>query len=124
MRILNDFEKQRLRENTERNKNKMWEIKTTQPCADCGLRWHPQALSFDHIDRRTVTKNKNAKSLNTISYYKPEMFDRQLKNMSLVCLNCHRIREIKRDIDHPLVNKHKQPEVKVWLEKCKKGALL
>lgn len=110
-------------ENRRINRERIWLLKQ-QPCSDCKLQWHPQAMTFDHIDRRTVTKNKNAKSISTVVYYKPEIFSRLLKNMSVVCLNCHRIREIKRDIDDPKVSMTYREESAELLTKLKLGALL
>ena len=111
------------RENKRLNRTKMWALKQ-YPCSDCKLRWHPEVMTFDHIDRKTVTKNKNAKNISAVTYYKPEIFTRLLKNMSVVCLNCHRIREIKRDITNPKVTIIFREESNKLLSELKQGALL
>lgn len=116
------------KDNTETNFKRMWKLKQ-QPCADCGLKWHPHAMTFDHRDRKslkysiTSEGNKKPVSLGAILYWKPEAFDAQLELMDVVCRNCHMIREAKRDIDDPKVsprNKHLFP---MWFEKCD-GALV
>ena len=123
MRILSPEEKERLRENTAINKEKMWQAKL-QPCSDCGLRWHPHTMTFDHIGRSAKTKNKNAKTLASLVYYNPILFQRMLNGCSVVCRNCHNIRELKRDMHDVKVSKYRKEEMSEYLKQCTAGALL
>ena len=112
------------RENTERNFKRLWKLKQ-QPCADCGLRWHPHAMSFDHIDRTGMKLKANGKpvSIGECLYWNPVAFNKQLKLMDVVCRNCHMVREAKRDIDDPKVSFRNKAEFPKWFDKCK-GALV
>lgn len=121
--LLSQSEKERLRINIAINRTKMNEAKK-KPCHDCGLYWHPYALTFDHVKRSAVTKNKNAKSMSAILSYKPEIYQRMLNVTHVVCYNCHKIRELKRDIDDPKFSKANRDEYINALENCDKGALL
>ncbi|MGW5074014.1 hypothetical protein [Rhodococcus sp. NPDC004095] len=122
-RLLTQFEIDRQRQNTEINARKMWDAKCS-PCADCKLQWHPYCMTFDHIDRRAATKNKNAKTLNSILYYNPEMFQRVMNGCSVVCRNCHMIRELRRDIKDPKVGKRNKVQMQEMLERCRAGGLM
>lgn len=116
------------RQNTEANFKRMWKLKQL-PCTDCGLRWHPHAMTFDHRDRKglkyktTKTGSLKPVSIGECLYWNPTAFNEQLKLMDVVCRNCHMIREAKRDMDDPKVsprNKHLFP---MWFEQCD-GALV
>ena len=121
--MLTKYEKERLSDNIAINREKMNEAKR-KPCHDCGLHWHPYALTFDHVKRSAVTKNKNAKSMSAIISYQPDMFQRMLNVTHVVCYNCHKIRELKRDIDDPKFSKANRYEYTEMLEQCYKGALI
>ncbi|CAB4132389.1 hypothetical protein UFOVP253_13 [uncultured Caudovirales phage] len=113
------------KDNTESNFKKMWKMKQF-PCADCKLRWHPHAMSLDHVDRKSMKYHPGTEkpvNINACLYWNPVAFNKQLQLMEPVCRNCHMIREAKRDIDDPKVsprNKHLFP---MWFDKCK-GALV
>lgn len=115
-------EKDRQQQNASINRATFWNARK-QPCAECGLKWHPACMTFDHGDRRTVTKNKNAKNINAIFYWNPMMFNRQLKAGQIICKNCHFIREMKRDIDGPMAPKYYKAECREYFDICK-GALV
>jgi hypothetical protein len=115
--------KERKRQNAVINRAKMWELKK-RPCADCHLRWHPMCMTFDHIDRRVPFKNPAAKNISSVVSFQPDMFNRLLMNMSVVCLNCHRIRELKRDIDDPKMAQVNREEARQLLDMLTKGGLL
>lgn len=116
------------RDNTEVNFKRLWKLKQ-QACTDCGLRWHPHCMTFDHKDRQglkykvTKTGCKKPVPIGECLYWNPVAFNEQLKLMDVVCRNCHMVREAKRDINDPKVsprNKHLFP---AWFEKCR-GALV
>lgn len=82
--FITEEEKARQEQNASMNQATFWNARK-QPCAGCGLKWHPAAMTFDHGDRRTVTKNKNAKNINAILCWNPMMFNRQLKAGQFLC---------------------------------------
>lgn len=59
------------------------------PCVDCGLMYHPEAMDFDHIGEKrfALSRGKN-RSRETIL--------REVSKCELVCANCHRVRTFKR----------------------------
>jgi hypothetical protein len=116
------------KENTETNFKRLWRLKQ-QPCADCGLRWHPHAMTFDHVDRKglkyktTKTGHKKPVNIGDCLYWNPVAFTAQLKLMDVVCRNCHLIREAKRDINDPKVSYRNKDLFPKWFEQCD-GALV
>ena len=61
------------------------------PCLDCGGRFHPDAMDFDHRvpseKSFSISKAKDAKF---------ELLKRELAKCDLVCANCHRVRTARR----------------------------
>lgn len=108
--------------NIEINKSRMWKLKQ-KPCKDCGLRWHPHCMTFDHIDRKSMKLTKTGRpiSIGNVTYWNPDVFNMQLKMMDVVCRNCHMIREAKRDIDDPKIAMNMKHTFTLWFEKCKGG---
>lgn len=90
------------------------------PCQDCGLRWHPAVLTFDHAGRKHKYVNGSGKrvSPSLMKTYNPPDFKNMLDACHVVCANCHRMRELQRD------NVVTSEKWKPWLEGIKKGALL
>lgn len=63
----------------------------SQPCVDCGNRFHPCAMDFDHI---SDDKTKNVSwLLNNRSW--GEVL-KEIEKCELVCSNCHRVRTWNR----------------------------
>jgi hypothetical protein len=62
------------------------------PCADCGQKWPPVAMDFDHI--------RGAKIKSVSSYvsgaYKLDLIKEEIAKCEVVCACCHRIRTWKR----------------------------
>lgn len=112
-------------ENKEINQKRMWKLKQ-QPCTDCGLRWHPHCMTFDHIDRKGMKVSSKGKpvGINQVTYWNPKIFNMQLELMDVVCLNCHIIREAKRDMDDPKIKPNMKHLFPVWFEKCKGGLMI
>ncbi len=79
-------------EKTKRNRKQFfWSLKNN-PCVDCGLRFHPVAMDFDHLP--------GYKKLSVNGLYcmaKQKLLD-EIKKCELVCANCHRIRTWNRRI--------------------------
>lgn len=83
----------------KRQRLRKWlrDYKADKECADCGGRFHPVAMQFDHLPGfekkgtigHMVTCSQNA-------------LEEELKKCELVCANCHAIRTYER-------NKKKHP---------------
>jgi len=121
--VTKQFMYDRQRENRIINRERMWKLKQ-QPCGDCGLRWHPYCMTFDHVDRQSMRTTKSGRpvTLNSVTYWNPEVFNMQLELLDVVCRNCHMIREAKRDIDDPKVRPSMKHLFSIWFSQCK-GAL-
>lgn len=70
----------------------------TGPCTDCGKRYAPYVMDFDH--RPGVHKEWSKSKFNTISYLAanapmPRLLE-EIKKCDLVCSNCHRERTHRR----------------------------
>ena len=116
---LSEYEKERLWQNVEANEYAMWEMKK-KPCADCKLRWHPSVMTFDHIAR---TQHKYA-AIASIKQWQPKLFQAELKKCSVVCKNCHFIREMKRDLLNSDYAKRTRTQIEDQLALTSAGALI
>ncbi len=58
------------------------------PCVDCGHRFHPVAMDFDHVRGSKVRSIASMVS----SAIKPELIKEEIAKCELVCACCHRIR--------------------------------
>jgi len=94
--------------------------KKNVPCEDCGLRWHPAVITFDHIDRKGKYVSGSGKRMNPnkMLTYNPTDFKNMIDACGAVCMNCHRIREMYRD--KVLLHSKWLP----WWKQLSKGALL
>lgn len=61
------------------------------PCADCGLRFHPVCMDFDHRDPSEKVRNISAMVAQNW-----ETIEIEIAKCDLVCANCHRIRTSKQ----------------------------
>lgn len=59
------------------------------PCMDCGNKFHPCAMDFDHV------KGEKIFSLNTM-YSEIKVLE-EVAKCELVCANCHRVRTYNRN---------------------------
>jgi hypothetical protein len=59
------------------------------PCSDCGQKFPPCAMDFDHV-RGTKVDNVSSSSM---SYLKTQD---EIQKCDLVCANCHRVRTWER----------------------------
>lgn len=60
-----------------------------QPCADCGGRFHPVCMDFDH---RPGTVKVYSVSAMVVAGYRWELVEAEIAKCDVVCANCHRIR--------------------------------
>lgn len=68
-------------------------------CMDCKLDWHPMVMTLDHTDRSTkyVSSTNKRMNPNKMFTYDQCRYKKMLDSLEAVCMNCHRIREEKRD---------------------------
>lgn len=90
------------------------------PCADCKLRWHPSVMTFDHIARTHHTYS----SIGSIKQWQPRLFRAELNKCSVVCKNCHYLREVKRDLLSPAYAKRTRDIIEEQLALTSRGALI
>jgi len=62
------------------------------PCVDCGKKWPPVAMDFDHVEGDKV---RSIASLVGCSY-KLEIIENELRKCEVVCACCHRLRTAAR----------------------------
>lgn len=67
------------------------ELKAKTPCADCGLKFHPVCMDFDH--RPGEIKIAGVAAL--VSHGSARALD-EIKKCDIVCANCHRLRTFNR----------------------------
>lgn len=68
-------------------------IKARTPCADCGNKFHPCAMDFDHLD--ATQKIADVSRLRSMNVNMKRILD-EIAKCELVCANCHRIRTYNR----------------------------
>lgn len=61
------------------------------PCVDCGIKYHPYAMDFDHIGDDKI--ENVSKLLHKSSW---EAVLAEIEKCELVCANCHRVRTYNR----------------------------
>lgn len=92
-----------------------------KPCADCGKKFPPCAMDFDHISGEKVM---NIAQLSRLS--SPASLLTELKKCELVCATCHRIRTASRlnppkvlsseEIIDVFSSRRKTYDKEVWVE--------
>ena len=60
-----------------------------KPCHDCGVKYHPYVMDFDHISDNKSFSISEKRWLNISEMMK------EIEKCDLVCANCHRIRTFK-----------------------------
>jgi hypothetical protein len=68
------------------------------PCADCGRRWPPVAMDFDHRDGEKKAKEVSLLVRDGVT---KRRLEREIAKCDVVCACCHRLRTEKRH--HALV---------------------
>ena len=90
--------KQPYRERTQASKAELTkyvnELKTSTPCMDCGIKYPPFVMEFDH--RGGEVKLNNVSELTR--YGSRKRIDAEIAKCDLVCANCHRVRTYKRHL--------------------------
>ena len=75
----------------KRNREFLWKIKTNSPCTDCGKKFHPVAMDFDHLQNKDESVSCLANNGACI-----ETLKKEIAKCELVCSNCHRVRTYNR----------------------------
>jgi hypothetical protein len=65
--------------------------KKDKPCADCGVKYHPCAMDFDHLPGSEKSFNISAGKKVSMKRLMAE-----IAKCEVVCSNCHRIRTHNR----------------------------
>lgn len=106
-------------QNKEVNQKLMIDMKDV-PCADCRLHWHPACMTFDHLGRQGKYRSSAGRVMqpNKMLTYDPLAFKVMLEGCAVVCMNCHRIREMRRD------NVLETERWQKWSAFLQRGALL
>jgi hypothetical protein len=73
------------------NRNFLWSLKD-KPCADCGIKYHPIVMDFDHLPQ--FKKNHEISRLAKTG--DKEAILAEIAKCELVCANCHRMRTLGR----------------------------
>jgi hypothetical protein len=74
------------RERTRKRTHKAKDV----PCMDCGIRYPPAAMDFDHV------RGKKLFGLNEAHNRAIQSVKDEMAKCDVVCANCHRIRTYKR----------------------------
>lgn len=70
----------------------MYELKTSQPCVDCGGWFHPTAMTFDHLPGKT--KRDHVSDL--VHQGCTRLAREEILKCDVVCANCHAVRTYMR----------------------------
>ena len=68
------------------------QIKSTTPCTDCGLFFHPVAMTWDHLPGT----EKLTEVSNLVRGGKTIKARKEIEKCELVCANCHAVRSYLR----------------------------
>lgn len=60
------------------------------PCLDCGGRFPPEAMDFDHIGVDKI------RSISNMGSYSMARVEQEIAKCELICANCHRVRTRRR----------------------------
>jgi hypothetical protein len=67
------------------------------PCTDCGVSYPSRVMEFDHLDPKDKKINISRAVGKTTTWASQRAVLEEIKKCQVVCANCHRLREIKRD---------------------------
>ena len=93
MRTLSEKKSRKRYKNKKRRDNYVWvwEYKANTPCKDCGGKYHPVMMEFDH--RSPTEKTGLVSALMSASYNR---IMKEIEKCDLVCSNCHQYRTYTR----------------------------
>jgi len=76
----------------EKQRAFVWKLKQS-PCVDCGQRFHPACMDFDHLPNSGKFLDISKIVSQGLSQ---NLLERELSKCELVCSNCHRLRTFNR----------------------------
>lgn len=75
----------------------IFNLKAQTACADCGLKYHPVVMDFDHLPEYVKRDHISSLARNrTLAVVKAE-----IAKCEIVCANCHRMRTLHRAGNDP-----------------------
>lgn len=81
----------KIRKEKYREERRKWlEKLKDKPCLDCGTKFPPYVMDFDHRDNRTKISSISWMAFHSTSNY--AKIEAEIAKCDLVCANCHRIR--------------------------------
>jgi len=91
-----------------------------RPCTDCGLRFPPLAMDFDHLPGNT--KRNKVSHLRRLGY-SLKYIKEEISKCEVVCSCCHRTRTRKRRIENntktPGLDQSRVRKLQLWVEGLK-----
>lgn len=79
-----------------RQKERLLDLKKNTPCHDCGQKFHPFIMEFDHFD----PANKLF-SIGKSGRVSDKQLREEMAKCNLVCANCHKLRTFRRHQQNP-----------------------
>ena len=67
------------------------------PCFDCGIKYPPYVMDFDHKD--PTTKLTNINRMIHVHNFSEEKILTEINKCDIVCANCHRVRTYSRALE-------------------------
>jgi hypothetical protein len=64
-----------------------------RPCADCGGRWHPLVMEFDHLPGQTKEITLGTARARKFGWSRMQA---EIAKCEVVCPTCHRVRTLRR----------------------------
>lgn len=104
-----EAKREQARRNQKKRRGKHRAIKHAaldRPCADCGVKYPPEVMDFDHVRGEKLFDicHSTSKSL----YVSYEMLHAEIAKCDVRCANCHRLRHLKeRDVDGQADDDHR-----------------
>ena len=84
-----EYEAEKSRRHYEKKRAWLWKIKDV-PCMDCGGRFPPECMDFDHI------RGEKLFSVSTSVTRERKSLIEEIAKCDIICANCHRIRTRSR----------------------------
>jgi hypothetical protein len=93
MKSVGDRRRRKATSARKRKKNYawVWELRANTPCKDCGRKYHPVMMEFDH----RVPMEKTA-LVSALMNFSPNRIMEEINKCDLVCSNCHQYRTYTR----------------------------
>lgn len=84
------YYRERDKQRSDRGKALLDQLKDV-PCMDCGNRFPPECMDFDHREGEVKVNN-----VGTIRHHSVDRLLAEVAKCDIVCANCHRIRTRRR----------------------------